>query len=113
MFDDHVDELDLRRRRHTGREEFTEGFMDRCAGEPNNRTNKAAEALTGLAGALDIASFPDTSIEQHLFELAQIRWRERFTLPQLVKHDVIFACFQEVSRFLLEPRKIRLAYLRQ
>src|SRR5260221_1436537 len=75
MLDDHVDELNLRRRRDARRQKFAEGLTNRCPVEPDNRADEASEALTYLACALDVSRLADTGVQQHLFEFAQIGWR--------------------------------------
>ena len=88
-------------------------FADSRPVQPDHRADESAETLARLAGALDIASLADAGLQQHLFEFAQVRWRERFALPQLVQHDVIFVGFKEMPDLLLEARKVGLADLRQ
>ena len=73
VLDHHVDELDLRSRRRSRRQEFAECFADRRAVEPDQRAHEAAEALAGLARALDIPGLADAGVEQHLFEFARGR----------------------------------------
>src|SRR5580704_9896999 len=108
MLDHHVDERDLRCRRRAAREEVAEGLVDRRAVEPDERANETAEALARLAGALDVALFSDTRVEQHVFELGEVGRRQRSALPQLVKHDVIFMGFEEMPRLLLEADEVGL-----
>src|ERR1700733_8954279 len=113
MLDDHVDELDLSRRRDTCCQKFAESVADCCALQPDQRADEAPKAMTCLARAFDIAGFADAGVEQHLFKFGQVGWRERSALPQLVKHDVVLVCSEEMSGLLLETREVRFANLRQ
>src|ERR1019366_5385869 len=113
MLDHHIDEFDRSGRRGSAREKFTERVADRRAIETDQRADEAAEPLARLPCALDVASFSDAGVQQHLFKLAEVGWCKWFALPQLVKHDVAFMCFKEMPRLLLKASEVGLADLRQ
>ena len=106
MFDNHVDELDLCRCRSPRQEEITERLADGRAVEPDQRSHKAAEALAGLARPHNVAGLADSRVEQHLLQLIEIACSERFSLPQLVQHDVVLVRPEEVPRLQLEAGEV-------
>jgi hypothetical protein len=66
-----------------------------------------------FAGSFDVPGLADAGVQQEFFEFAQIGRRERFALPQLMQHDVVFMRFQEMLGLLLEAREVSFADLRQ
>src|SRR5262245_41131098 len=111
MLDHHVDEFDLGCGRGASGQEFRKCFGHRSTIKADQRAHKTAKTITGLSSTLDVLSFTDPSVKQHLLKLGQIGGRQRLALPQLMQHDVILMCAQKMPRLCPEAGKVAVSEL--